>query len=60
MQSQLNVSNANILQNQARGRGQFMQGLLGAGAGMIAGGGAMPWLQAMYGIEQPVEVKKHK
>ena len=58
MQSQLNVSNANILQNQARGRGQFMQGLLGAGAGMIAGGGAMPWLQAMSGIEQPVEVKK--
>ena len=30
MQSQLNVSNANILQQQARDRGQFMQSLLGS------------------------------
>jgi len=53
MQSDLNVSNANILQNQAQGRGQFMTGLLGAGAGMIAGGGVMPFLSAATGITNP-------
>ena len=47
MQSDLNVSNANILQNQAQGRGQFMTGLLGAGAGIIGHGGVKNYLKAI-------------
>jgi len=53
MQSDLNVSNANILQNQAQGRGQFMQGLLGAGAGIIGHGGVGKYLSHLTGANQP-------
>lgn len=47
MQSDLNVSNANILQNQAQGRGQFMTGLLSVGAGAVGHGGIKNYLKAI-------------
>ncbi len=45
MQSQLNVSRANILQQQARDRGQFLQGLIG---------GAIPRILPGLAERQPV------
>mgnify|MGYP003134729600 CR=1 FL=1 len=52
-QSELNVSNANVDQNIARGRGQFMTGLLGFGAGALGHGGVGNYLSHLTGANQP-------